>query len=224
MMQIDSPGCSASTSSIPTRDAKASLGRLIRIRRRADHDRLALEQREVSVRAVAQRSAQDVGARSASRRSAARTRARAASSSRASCRSACSGFAVACALEHPAVGVARVAVGAPERAADVRIDRPEAHPRRFGPVEDARARRSRSSGCPSARRPPAAARRGRSAANSAACSSLRRQYRHLLEPEIEVRQDTEQMPKTASAITELVELARRRRPAVGARPRAKKFA
>ena len=39
-------------------------------------------------------------------------------------------------VEHPAVRVARVAVGAPERAADVRIDRPEPHARGLGPVQN----------------------------------------------------------------------------------------
>src|SRR5665647_2601290 len=41
------------------------------------------------------------------------------------------------ALHHIAMSVSRVAVGAAERAAHVRIDRPESHPRRFGTVENA---------------------------------------------------------------------------------------
>ncbi len=116
------------------RDAIATLGRLKRIGRRADDDRLAGEEREMFLGAVSQRASQHVGRVLLDEDAALEREPRRHRSMRRS-QLLVIGIRVGVAVEHPAMRVARVAVGAAERAADVRIDRPEAHARRVGIVE-----------------------------------------------------------------------------------------
>ena len=61
MMASFSPGCSASTSRMSRVTLKCSLGGLVWIGGGADDDRLALEQLEVLVAAVAERACEDLG-------------------------------------------------------------------------------------------------------------------------------------------------------------------
>ena len=139
MMQIGQPGMIGQHLEHRSRDPKASLGGLKRIGGRADDDRLAVEQREVFLRAVSERFAQHVGRvlldedapleREPGRHLVARR-----------LQVGVLGIRRRVAVEHPAMGVARVAVGAAERAADVRVDRPEPHARGLGPVQDHCAR------------------------------------------------------------------------------------
>ena len=134
MMQIDSPAMLGQHLEHRARHAKAALRGLKRIRRRADDDRVAREQREMLFRSVPQRSSQHVGGvlldedapleREPRRQRVARRAKIVAIRIR-----------VGVAVEHPPMRVARVAVRASERAADVRIHRPEPHAGDLGAVQ-----------------------------------------------------------------------------------------
>ena len=118
-----------------TRDAESPLGRLIRIGCRSDHDGFTVEQLQVAIAAESQGPAQDFGCVLFDKDVALEGQPRRELVIRFA---KCVDHFLICggALHHPAVRVARVTVGASERAADVRIDRPESHARRLGTIED----------------------------------------------------------------------------------------
>src|SRR5215831_3505459 len=118
-----------------TRHAKATLGRLKRIRRHADDDRVASEKREMLVRSVAQRSPKHVAGVLLHEDSALEREPRRKRVARRA-KIIALGVLVRAPIEHPPMRVARVAVRASERAAHVRVHRPEAHAGDFRAVQD----------------------------------------------------------------------------------------
>ena len=105
----------------PARDSESSLCRLIWICRGADHDRLAVEQLEMPVASKSESATQYLGCVSFDEDVALECE---PGRHLVICFAECGGhfFVGRGALHHVAVGVARVAVRAPEGAADVGVD------------------------------------------------------------------------------------------------------
>src|SRR5438093_4280263 len=122
------------------RDSESSLRWLIWICRGADNDCLALEELEMPVASESESTTQNLWSVSFDEDVALERepgRKIVVSSAELLCHSLVGGGA----LHHIAMGVASVAVSAPEGTSDVGIDRPESHPGGLWPVEDALRRR-----------------------------------------------------------------------------------
>ena len=124
-----------------TSDLEATLGRLVRICRRADHYGFAREEREVLVASVTKRAAQNLG-RVVLDENVALEREPGRKIGECIAQRFAHLVVTRRSLHHVAVRVPGVAVGAAERAADVGIDGPETHARRFRTVQHALRRRA----------------------------------------------------------------------------------
>ena len=124
-----------------SRDLESSLGRLIWIGRCSDHNRLPLEECQMSLASITKRATQNLGRVVLDENISLEGEPRRKIRERfAKCLSHF--VVIRCAFHHVSMGVPRVAIRASERASDIRVDGPVAHPCSFRSVENTLRRRA----------------------------------------------------------------------------------